>query len=770
MSTNVAPEIDAAWESLKTESIKWFTFVPEKTGLIMDATGTGDWDEFLGSFGPSDVKFGIYRAVAVDDDSRRTKFVLDINQKAEAWPTYTSEELLQHLKEMRNRVINQASYRKEPCKTLVQNLIEMYKTVSNGKEWSFGCTEDDTFKIESSDDEMIVNYKICMMAAEALPNAFLFEENNQNTARGFLKHIYCLDSTFGTNMLNFLNVAIGQTEQPITLYTTQSMKIPDWKISLFVATIKIAEAGVPSLQVKYFLKHFKSLIVTYYNASNWEGSYIDMNDMDCILLDLIYKSKDEDQRSMCITRLGKTAYQHIDNPKIPSIREAYKSAKDLHPFFTLYQEVSYDINVIEKESIKIFPKEEKYKRVRKIISIMEIIDQRGDNNIVESISSFLTRLLKYSDEELVIDCLRALSSPSNNQRNFSRCKNVVQAILPLLERESLIVREEAYNCGAKHLTFDYAYDSQIMHKILKAFSLNPIPKVNYLKIFTAAFKYCCTESIFSEKALEVIQKVAECMKEQDYFLQVADSIQALLNIPALPSVFSETLVRPLDEIVRGAIDSKSLEVVDIVQKLVESLLNTELTKLVFKNLGNIVHRNNLPETKECEDRLNEISKHFQIPEMLGFLVENDRELSPIVVSFFFDVKFFKGVRIHPEIGNEEVIVKSLAKSKSKDAHITLGQHNLDVRPKHLNVDDIFDAITDCISFNESRSLYVTSLLKRITQQLEVQVNTDSMEEDTSDEDDDYNSDDSDDLDMGYIYGNYYDEDDDDDDDSDDHIF
>ncbi|EFC36553.1 predicted protein [Naegleria gruberi] len=76
MSTNVAPEIDAAWESLKTESIKWFTFVPEKTGLIMDATGTGDWDEFLGSFGPSDVKFGIYRAVAVDDDSRRTKFVL----------------------------------------------------------------------------------------------------------------------------------------------------------------------------------------------------------------------------------------------------------------------------------------------------------------------------------------------------------------------------------------------------------------------------------------------------------------------------------------------------------------------------------------------------------------------------------------------------------------------------------------------------------------------------------------------------------------------
>ena len=428
----------------------------------------------------------------------------------------------------------------------------------------------------------------------------------------------------------------------------------------------------------------------------------------------------------------------------------------------------------------------------------------------------------------------------------------------MLERESLIVREEAYNCGAKHLTFDYAYDSQIMHKILKAFSLNPIPKVNYLKIFTAAFKYCCTESIFSEKALEVIQKVAECMKEQDYFLQVADSIQALLNIPALPSVFSETLVRPLDEIVRGAIDSKSLEVVDIVQKLVESLLNTELTKLVFKNLGNIVHRNNLPETKECEDRLNEISKHFQIPEMLGFLVENDRELSPIVVSFFFDVKFFKGVRIHPEIGNEEVIVKSLAKSKSKDAHITLGrilnnyflstgvailpqseidrlineklecpqiheienqrfiysvahfgdfgkistgmgqfgcpcgflyendtdvlselvltnflnilEHNLDVRPKHLNVDDIFDAITDCISFNESRSLYVTSLLKRITQQLEVQVNTDSMEEDTSDEDDDYNSDDSDDLDMGYIYGNYYDEDDDDDDDSDDHIF
>ncbi|KAL9647659.1 hypothetical protein ABK040_015149 [Willaertia magna] len=75
----ISQEIDQAWESLKNESIKWFTFTfseTEKNTLVLDQQGNGDYSEFLGNFGPSDVKFGLFRAVAVDDDSRRTKFIL----------------------------------------------------------------------------------------------------------------------------------------------------------------------------------------------------------------------------------------------------------------------------------------------------------------------------------------------------------------------------------------------------------------------------------------------------------------------------------------------------------------------------------------------------------------------------------------------------------------------------------------------------------------------------------------------------------------------
>ncbi|KAF0975500.1 hypothetical protein FDP41_005494 [Naegleria fowleri] len=73
---SIAQEVENAWESLKSDSIKWFTFIPEKTEIVKDAEGNGDWSEFLSNFGPTDVKFGIFRAVAVDDDSRRTKYIL----------------------------------------------------------------------------------------------------------------------------------------------------------------------------------------------------------------------------------------------------------------------------------------------------------------------------------------------------------------------------------------------------------------------------------------------------------------------------------------------------------------------------------------------------------------------------------------------------------------------------------------------------------------------------------------------------------------------
>ena len=76
---NFAPELDEAWQNMKNESIKWFIFTfsdTDKNTLVKESEGTGGWDEFTSNFGPKDVKFGIFRAVAVDDDSRRTKFIL----------------------------------------------------------------------------------------------------------------------------------------------------------------------------------------------------------------------------------------------------------------------------------------------------------------------------------------------------------------------------------------------------------------------------------------------------------------------------------------------------------------------------------------------------------------------------------------------------------------------------------------------------------------------------------------------------------------------
>jgi len=74
-----APEIDQAWNHLKESSIKWFTFRfsdTEPNKLIKDMEGTGDWEEFLSQFGPKDLKYAIFRAIAVDDESRRTKFIM----------------------------------------------------------------------------------------------------------------------------------------------------------------------------------------------------------------------------------------------------------------------------------------------------------------------------------------------------------------------------------------------------------------------------------------------------------------------------------------------------------------------------------------------------------------------------------------------------------------------------------------------------------------------------------------------------------------------
>ena len=48
---SIAPEVESAWESLKSENIKRSAFIPEKTDIVKDAEGNGDWSEFLSNFG-----------------------------------------------------------------------------------------------------------------------------------------------------------------------------------------------------------------------------------------------------------------------------------------------------------------------------------------------------------------------------------------------------------------------------------------------------------------------------------------------------------------------------------------------------------------------------------------------------------------------------------------------------------------------------------------------------------------------------------------------
>lgn len=817
--------------------------------------------EFLRSVGPS---FGYYPSESSDSSSMGdydSSEDIEEDLRAGEWPTYTSEELFKHLKEMKYRVKQQVSYRSIPCKEIRDELMKMYKMLS-GKDWTFGSSEEDDFKIEPSDDEVIVNYKIFMMAAEALPNALLIDSNNRNTIRGFFKYAYCLDPTLGTNMLFVINKVSGMSDQKtdtaIYFYYTQSMKIPDWKISLFLACIKIASECTGNADESLHVRNFCSKIISYYDTTNWEGLYIDMSDWDCMLLDNIFKIEISRNMNWHFSTLGKTPYLHLDNPKIPSIIELFKTSYNQgNTLHSIHPEVLYEIQVLERESIKIINRDERHKRVKKLITIFEIVDQKNNHNTVaDSISLFLIKCLKHSEEDITIDCLKALSSSEVVHKPYIRCKGVIQAILPLLDKDSLLVREEAYKCGAKHLIANYGWEPLIMHRIFSAFSVNPKPGKNYLQIFSVAFKHFCTQSEFTEKALEVIQTVTQCLKEQDYFLEIADTLAMLLSIHNLPSVFRDCFVPPLDILLMGAIDSKSVDTAVAVQKLIEVMLNAVVHKVIhLQNFENLAEKKD-----DYQNQLHEIVAKFHIPEMLRFLIENDKELSSLMVSVILDSTYYKSIRIHPDQSNEEFIARSLARSKDRELHCALssllnkhfvgtgvvllpqseidrlvnekiscpeihetenqkfiysiahfgdfkmiadimGEHgctnaflyendadpsseviltnylrildyNITVRPKQLEMNEIYDALTDCITSSIYRSMYCSSLLKRITLLLEVYISEENEMSDSDDLDSDteYDSDDFDIMDFDpYLPAfeedsDYYDEDEEDSDD------